>query len=257
METIIPISENFWNIRGEFKLKGMLDIGTHASLVKCKNGRFVLLDIYTFTPEQKAEVDALTDNGKAIDAIINLHPFHTIHVAKGHEMYPDAKLYGTCRHHSRFPDLPWQPELTESEEFAKLFGDDLEFSVPKGVDFVSKNENLHFSSVLAYHPASHTIHSDDTLMYAPLPGLLSKVKKPAVEFHMTLRWTLERKAGAAEAFRQWAKSLADHWGDAQTLCAAHTGIKQSDDGNVTLGEDILAALAKVEKTLASHEKKFG
>ena len=257
-ERVLKISNDYWNIRGEFKIGGILNIGTHASLVKLGNGKFVLLDAYTLQGEVKAQVDALTNNGADIEAIINLHPFHTVHVKKSHKQYPNAKLYGTRRHLEKFPDLSWQGELTESDEFAALFADDFDFSVPAGVDFISSNEHLHFSSVLAYHRNSRTIHSDDTLMYLQLPGLLGKFKKPEVTFHMTLAKTLEKRAGAVKEFRGWAKQLAEKWGDAENLCAAHSAtLLASDNHSVSLANKILAALQKVEKSLQAHEKKFG
>ena len=257
-ERMIQIADDFWNIRGEFKLGGVLNIGTHASLLRRSNGQFILLDAYTLPDNIKAEVDALTGNGEAIEAIINLHPFHTVHVERAHQQYPNAKLYGTQRHIDKFPNLPWQPELTESEACADLFAEDLAFSIPAGVDFISSNENLHFSSVLAYHKASKTIHSDDTLMYLPLPGVIGKLRKPQVTFHMTWSRTLEKRAGAAQDFRAWAKQLALDWQDAKHLCAAHSAAlpAKRNDG-APIAERILGALEKVEKTLKAHEKKYG
>ena len=257
-EQIRQISDDFWNIRGEFKIGGILDIGTHASLVQRANGKFVLLDAYTLQGEVKERVDAISKNGGDIEAILNLHPFHTIHVQKVHEQFPNAKLYGTQRHIEKFPDLSWQPELTESEECADLFADDFDFSVPAGVDFISSNEKLHFSSVLAYHKASKTIHSDDTLMYLQLPGLLGMFIEPDITFHMTLPKTLEKRAGAVKDFRAWATRLAEQWGDAENLCAAHSAILLgSENQSISISSRISTALQKVEKALLQHEKKFG
>ena len=257
-EHILQISDDFWNIRGDFKIGGILNIGTHASLVRRKNGKFILLDAYTLQGEVKEQIDALSNNGDDIEAIVNLHPFHTVHVRKAHEQYPKAKLYGTQRHIEKFPDLLWQPELTESAAFADLFADDLEFSVPAGVDFISSNEHLHFSSVLAYHKASKTIHADDTLMYLQLPGLLGKIMKPEITFHMTLPQTLEKRAGAVKDFRAWVTRLVGQWSDAENLCAAHSAVLLGSESNsVSIANRVLTALQKVEKTLQSHEKKFG
>lgn len=257
-EQILNIADNFWNIRGDFKIGGILNIGTHASIVRCANGKFVLLDAYTLQGKLKNQVDALTNNGADLEAIINLHPFHTIHVKKVHELYPNAKLYGTQRHLDKFPDLPWQSQLTESSEFANLFTDDFEFSVPAGVDFISSNENLHFSSVLAYHKASKTIHSDDTLMYLKFPSIIGVLKKPEISFHMTLAQTLEKRAGAAQDFRNWATQLTKQWADAENLCAAHSStFLGSKNLSPSIADKISAALQKVEKTLLAHEKKFG
>lgn len=257
-ENILQISEDFWNIRGDFKIGGILNIGTHASMVRRGNGKFVLLDAYTLQGEVKEQIDDLSKNGVDIEAIINLHPFHTVHVQRTHNQYPNAKLYGTQRHIEKFPDLPWQPELTESDECADLFADDFEFSIPGGVDFISSNEHLHFSSVLAYHRASKTIHADDTLMYLQLPGLLGKLKKPEISFHMTLAKTLEKRAGAAKEFRAWVRRLTEQWRDAENLCAAHSAtLLGRENRSASIDSRILNALRKVEKTLQLHEKKFG
>jgi len=164
MQKIIKLSDDFWNIRGSHRLGGVVDIGTHASLVCLSNGSFAFLDAYTFSGDIKRELLELTDGGKKVSAIINLHPFHTVHVRPMHRMFPKARLYGTARHVTRFPKLSWEPEQTESPDFHELFKKDLEFSVPEGVDFISDDENVHFSSVLAYHRQSKTIHVDDTYM---------------------------------------------------------------------------------------------
>ena len=257
-DKILQVSDDFWNIRGDFKIGGILNIGTHASLVRRANGKFVLLDSYTLQGDVKEQIDAISQNGADIEAIINLHPFHTIHVPKAHEQYPNAKLYGTQRHLKKFPDLPWEKELTESTEFAALFAEDFEFSIPSGVDFISSNENLHFSSVLAYHKASKTIHSDDTLMYLKLPGLLGMIKKPEVTFHISLPMTLKKQAGAVKEFRDWATELAEQWGDAENLCAAHSEtLLGNANQSSSISSRILAALQKVEKILRVHEMRFG
>jgi hypothetical protein len=256
-EQILQISDDFWNIRGDFRIGGVLNIGTHSSLVRRGNGKFVLLDAYTLRGTVKEQIDARSKNGNDIEAIINLHPFHTVHVTKSHQQFPDAKLYGTRRHMQKFPELPWQQELTETAEFAELFADDFEFSIPAGVDFISSNEHLHFSSVLAYHKTSRTIHSDDTFMYLQLPGLLGKLKKPEISFHMTLPMTLEKRAAAAGDFRAWATQLAERWSDAENLCAAHSAtLLGSENRSASISDRILLALQNVEKTLCLHEKRY-
>lgn len=256
-DKILKISDDFWNIRGEFRVFGVLNIGTQASLVRRSNGKFVLLDAYTLQDNIKQQVDSLTNNGADIEAIINLHPFHTIHVAKAHANYPNAKLYGTQRHLDKLSDLPWQTELTNSNEFASLFSDDFEFSVPRGVDFISNNQNLHFSSVLAYHIASKTIHVDDTLMFFKLPGLLGVLKMPEVSFHMTLSKTLERRKGAADDFRLWVAQIAEQWCDAEVLCAAHSQTLIVKNGTPSIAAMIMIALQREERTLRHHQNKFG
>ena len=250
---ILKLSADYWNIRGSLKLGGMLDIDTQASLLRLASGRFVLLDSLALDAPTLAAVRAATGNGADIEAILNLHPFHTVHVQAAHQAFPQAKLYGTRRHVERFADLPWEAELTESAELHARYADDLAFSVPAGVDFVSANPNLHFASVLAYHRASGALHVDDTLMVMRLPGPL-KALGTRVAFHPTLAPTLQRRAGAAQDFRDWAQGLIRDWGQARHLCAAHTHML-ADAG--PLGPRIEQALGRVRKTLARHEAKHG
>lgn len=255
-EKVLTIADDFLNIRGDFKIGGVLNIGTHASLVRRANGRFVLLDAYRLSGAIKAEVDALTQSGRELEAIINLHPFHTVHVEAAHAQFPQAKLYGTRRHHEKFPHLPWEGLLTESAAFADAFAEDFEFSVPAGVDFISANDKLHFASVLAYHKTSRTVHVDDTLMYLPLPGALGKLRPSRIGFHPTLGLTLQPRPGAAEEFRQWARGLISQWSDTRNLCAAHSAsVVSGEEGEIP--RQIEQALARVEKTLKKHERRFG
>jgi hypothetical protein len=254
---IIQIADNFWNIRGSFKVAGFIDIGTQASLVRLASGKFVFLDSYTLSGSVLREVDQLTNHGKNVVAVLNLHPFHTIHVNWMFEHYPDASHFGTARHLSRFPDLNWQPTCTEDPAMHAMFAADFEFSVPRGVDFISDDENVHFSSVLAYHPSSLTIHVDDTLMYIRLPLLMRFFGLPdALSFHPTLAKVLEKREGAVQDFRNWFGELAENWQSVENLCAAHTTslIAQSDP---SIHDRMLKAMVKVEKTLKAHERKYG
>jgi hypothetical protein len=255
---IIQIADNFWNIRGSFKIAGVIDIGTQASLVKRKNGKFIFLDSYTFSGDTKREIDELTNNGKDVETVLNLHPFHTIHVAKMHERYPHAKHYGTARHLAKFPDLNWEDLLTEDPKLHAKFASNFDFSVPKGVDFISDDENVHFSSVLVFHRSSRTIHVDDTLMYIRLPVLIRFFGlSDAMSFHPTLSKVLEKRAGATDDFQQWAHELAENWSSAENLCAAHTAaLIAKGDGKASIQKRILKALDKVQSTLESHSRRF-
>jgi hypothetical protein len=176
-----------------------------------------------------------------------------------HANYPQAKLFGTARHIEHLPDLPWQKAYCENPALHKRYAGDFEFSVPAGVDFISANENVHFSSVLVFHPASNTIHVDDTLMFVRLPKLANTlgIANPLV-FHPTLSRALQPRAGAAQDFRQWAGDIAERWQRVENLCAAHTApLLGQKAGKRSIGARILAALDKVEPTLAKHERKYG
>ncbi len=258
-ERVVQIAADFWNIRGSFKIGGLVDIGTQASLVRRSGGGFLLLDSYTLSGDLASEVDAITGGPDSVEAVLNLHPFHTVHVRAIHERYPGARHYGTARHLARDPDLSWQAERTEEEALHERFADDLAFSVPRGVAFIPENEHLHFASVLALHRTSKTLHVDDTLMYVRFPGLLRFFGlTDTLSFHPTLAKVLEPRAGAVTEFREWASGLIDDWGDADNICAAHTAVLRSGrDSGPPLRERLLGALAKVEGTLKAHERKFG
>lgn len=257
--TIRQVAPDFWNIRGSFKVAGLIDVGTQVSLVKKSDGRFVFLDAYSLSEGAVRHVRDLTRDGKDLEAVLNLHPFHTIHVRRMHELFPHAKLYGTARHLERFPDLPWERLRTEDAELHAMYAGDFEFSLPRGVDFISANEHVHFSSVLAFHRNSRTIHVDDTLMYVRLPRIMRLAGlEDLMRFHPTLSKALEKRAGAANDFRTWAAELAELWRDAQNLCAAHTSALTADQNRgASIHDRIEAALDKVSDTLNDHEREYG
>lgn len=256
---LLEIADDFYNIRGSFRIAGLLDIGTQMSLVRRGDGRFILLDACGMSGRTAREFDELTDGGNAVEAVLHLHPFHTVAVADMHRRLPGARLYGTDRHASRHPELPWQPGRTNDAAVQQEFADVLDFSVPAGVDFISANEHVHFSSVLVRHRGSGTIHSDDTIMYVDLPRVLGLFGvDDAFTFHPTLAKALQKRAGAAGEFRRWATSLARDWGDAKALCAAHTSVLQNAGADSSpVRERLEAALERVEPTLARHERRHG
>ncbi len=252
---MIEIEDGFWNIRGSFKVGGVVEIGTQASLVRLSDGDFVMLDTCLLSPEMISKINLLTEGGKRIKAILNLHPFHTVYVKKMHECFPDAALYGTSRHLSKLPELPWEPLCTEDPELHKLFDEDFRFSVPKGVDFVSANENVHFSSVLVFHLSSKTIHVDDTLVFSELPEVMGLVGyRNVLSFHPTLLMALQKRQEAAEEFETWARGLADQWCEAENLVAAHTApLIGKESTGPSIQTRIMNALNSVKWMLAGHK----
>lgn len=256
---MIQVDDSFWNIRGSFRIAGLLDVGTQASLYRRPGGKFVLLDAYTFDEETADEIAELTFGGSAIEAILNLHPFHTVHVETLHTCFPDAVLVGTRRHKQKLPHLPWEDLTVDQPEVHEHFSEELDFSVPRGVAFIPDNEMVHFSSVLAYHKPSKTIHVDDTFNYVPKRGLIGFTPlADTLSFHPTLGKALEPRPGAAEAFRGWARQLMEDWGDAENLCAAHTGaLLAAENAGDSIRDRMQAALDKVRDTLSGHENKYG
>lgn len=258
MALFLPVTSTYTSIRGSFKL-GLVDLGTQCSLVQRKSGKHVLLDALTMEAPVKAQVDKITSGGQTVEAIINLHPFHTLHCEWAHKAFPGAKLYGSARHISKFPNLPWEKELVDSPEMAAKFAGDLEFSKPAGVDFISSNEAVHFSSILAYHPESKTLHVDDTFVYVPVPHVASVIgiKEGVVTLHPTLPAALERRAGACEDFRDWLNGVASKW-DVENLCAAHSGnLLVKDNTGKRIPGRMTDALWLAEPVLLAHEAIYG
>lgn len=248
MGEIVQLAEGFWNIRGSFKIAGVVDIGTHASLARRSSGGFAMLDSYTLSGRALEEVLALTDDGRALEAVINLHPFHTVHCEAVARRFPNARHYGTARHLAKLPQIAWQAERTESDTFARLFADDFDFFVPRGVHFVPENPNLHFASVLAIHRASAALHVDDTLNWVPVPLLGGRLR-----FHPTLRWVLEDRPEAATEFRDWAEALAERCDSVHHLCTAHAArAPLTDQPPGAIGSKIREALEKVDSVLRRH-----
>lgn len=255
-DDIIDLGSGFHSIRGDFRIGGVLNVGTQCSLVEFEPGRFVFLDSYTLPDAVREEVDRMTDRGEKIEAILNLHPFHTLHCEWMHDTFPEAKLFGTARHKRKMPDLPWQDTLCESDDLSKHFGAWFEFSVPDGVPLVCEDESVHFSSVLAFHKASGVIHVDDTFTYLRKGFPLSVLPMTGrMDFHPTLAKALLPEAGAADAFREWAIDLGIRWHEAKIVAAAHNAILHLEPEQFPklVGD----ALGRVKKVLDKHRAEHG
>ncbi len=250
------LSDNFWNIRGDFKISHVLNIGTHMSLVRKPDGRFLLLDSYELDRSDQKELLELTDGGALIDAVLNVHPFHTIHCKFIQELLPHARLIGTKRHHQQSPDLHWDSDLIEDPATQRQFADILQFSIASGVDFISDDDSVHVGSVIVRHKESGIVHADDTLMVIDLPALVQMVVPgPKLRFHPKLSDGLEKRVGAADDYIRWARDMARDWADTRTVCAAHNGIARLDDESFT--DTINRALEHASSTLDDHRKTYG
>lgn len=255
-ERLIELADNFWSVRGDFRIGGVINVGTQCALVRLAGGDFVFLDSYTLPRQIRSQIDELTDGGRRVRAILNLHPFHTIHCEWMHQAYPDAALYGTARHLRKFPDLPWQSTKCEDHALTDLFGADFAFSVPRGVHLVSDDESVHFSSVLAYHRSSGIIHVDDTFVYLDMGFPLSLLPITGrLDFHPTLEKALEKRPGAANEFRNWATELGREWADARRIEAAHNGVL--DIQGSSFPRLVNEALERVTPTLDKHRRQYG
>jgi len=100
------LAEDFWNIRAAYRVAGVLDIGTHMSAVRRPDGRFVLVDAAALDDASREALMALTEGGSLVDAVVHVHPFHTLQVEPLHRLFPSATLHGTARHRRLMPGLP-------------------------------------------------------------------------------------------------------------------------------------------------------
>lgn len=254
------LADDFWHIRGDFRVAQIVNIGTQMSLVRRPGHSFLLLDSYEASEKDQYDLLALTDGGLQIEAVLNLHPFHTVHCAFVQQWLPHARLIGTRRHHVVLPELRWDPALIEDAATQRRFADTLDFSIPLGVDFISNDEDVHVGSVIARHCASAIVHSDDTLNILDLPSLVEKLLPdqligPKLRFHPELAKALEKRSGAADDYVRWAKQLAHDWADTQIVCAAHNGIARMTDQS--FGIAIEKALKAASDALDTHREAYG
>ena len=96
-------------------------------------------------------------------------------------------------------------------------------------------------------------------MYVRLPKLARLLGlSDSVSFHSTLGKALEKRAGAAGDFRDWARELAERWSGAENLCAAHTAtLTSGKKSGAPIPQRVMKALAKVEGKLAAHQRQHG
>ena len=226
-DKIIDLGAGFWNIRGTFRLGGVLNIGTQCSLVKLSSGKFVFLDSYTLTDDLRAQVMALTNNGQDVEAVLNLHPFHTVHCTQMAKDFPQAIFYGSSRHHKKVPEVQWAKDLVESDPVAERYPE-LKFSISQGIHYIAPNEMIHAGSLLAFHPASKSLHVDDTFM-SPPTKLLEAVL-PELLLHLTTKKALKNDPDAGKQYCDWASKLAHDWRDVRNFCAAHSYLVTFKDG---------------------------
>ena len=250
------LASGFWNLRGPHRIGGVLDVGTHMSVVRRQNGRFVVIDGCPLDDAQREALLALTGKGALVDAVMHVHPFHTLHVEATHRLFPAATLYGTARHRRQAPALPWAGEPVETWGDGHPLADLFELSVPDGVDFVCPDERVHVASVLVRARDSGIVHVDDTLNVMAAPGVLRRLlPQSSLRMHPLLGRALRPQAGAADAYAAWARSLAARWADTRVVCAAHSAVRMLPDGG--FAREVEAALAKVSRTLDRHRARYG
>ncbi len=84
--------------------------------------------------------------------------------------------------------MKWADDLVESDAVAKRYPE-LKFSISQGIHYISPNEMIHAGSLLAYHPASQSLHVDDTFMSPPMK--LLEAILPELILHPTTKKALK------------------------------------------------------------------
>ncbi len=247
-EQIIELTDDFWNIRGDLRMAGILNVGTQCSLVRLGEGRFVFLDSYTLTGDIRERVMALTDQGRAVEAVLNVHPFHTLHCAQMAKDFPSATFYGSSRHAVEVPEVSWAPDKVEADAVRARYPE-LAFSLPDGIDYISDIDGVHAGSLLVFHPPSGALHVDDTFNVLPVPEIMHKVLPiPRIAFHPKLEDALDSAPDAGARFCDWAERIAADWSATRTLCAAHSALSRFEDGAFSTA--LRATISKARPKLA-------
>jgi len=245
---ITEIGPNFYNIRGKFVIKKMIDIGNHMSMVRLLNGRFLVIDALPLNDKLKQEIDELTENGTKIEAVLATHPFHTLALQGFYEAYPQAAYYGCPRHLRKFTKIKWAGDLNDCKT-RSLWEPEVEMRIPAGSEFVAPTPEAtnHFSTVFVFHKESKTIHVDDTIFFAQDPGILLSLggfKKGSMNFHPSIKNVgLLPHPDAPYQFRDWIASIIKEW-DFDNIVSAHTGNK------------VGGAKAQLQETLTNSESMF-
>ncbi|WP_435950868.1 hypothetical protein [Psychrobacter sp. DM8] len=226
-DQIHDLGAGFWSIRGSFVRSGIIDIGNQTSLIQLASGKFIFLDSYTLTGEVRDQVMALTNDGADVEAVLNVHPFHTVHCEQMAKDFPQATFYGSSRHPEQAPKVDWSEDLVESDAVAKRYPE-LKFSVPKGIHYIAPDDSVHASSLLVFHPASQTIHVDDTFEIPPSKRF-NEVQAD-LDFHPTTIKALKEEPDAGKQYGDWVTQLAHDWREVRNFCGAHSGLVVFEDG---------------------------
>ncbi|CAF0930230.1 unnamed protein product [Adineta ricciae] len=227
---LFRVGSQFWNIRVNFKrFAGLVDIGSHMSLIQLRNGNFLIINPIILTDHSRYEVDCLTENGTTIEAVIGVHPFHTLAFPAFYEIYPNAEYYGTPRHLKRLKQIPWTGSLDVCQ-IRRKWEPEVEMRIPAGAEFVNPlpESSNHFVSVFVFHRPSRTLHVDDTIVYGDHPSFLLKLigfKHGTMAFHPSIKGSgLYPTVEAPSQFRLWMENILNDW-NFDNICCAHSGVK--------------------------------
>lgn len=246
-DEMYDLGAGFWSIRGSFIKNGIMDIGVQCALVKLSSGRFIFLDSYHLKDEVRQQVMALTNDGQDVEAVLNVHPFHTVYCAQMAKDFPQAIFYGSSRHPKQVPEVRWAEDLVESAAVAKRYPE-LQLSLPQGIYYISPDDSVHASSLLVYHAASQSVYVDDTFEIPP--SKLFNAAQPNLGLHPTTKKALTDEASAGKDYCDWAIALAHEWQNVHYFCGAHSGLVVFEEGQFKA-----ALLSVIDSTRSELEAK--
>ncbi len=223
----VEIGPGFWNLRSSFTMAcGLIDIGTHMSLLKLNSGKYLVIDTCDVSGTAKAQIDQITNNGELIEGVVATHPFHTIYFPAFYRLYPNVKYYGTPRHLRNQPSIPWAGDVNNIAVRNQWESEGVFMKIPHGAEFAQPAESNHFSAVMVFHKESRTVHDDDTIMFFSGAGgcILRCAKSPGTMEFWDLKAGLLPEKDAPLRFKAWVEEVLREW-DFDNLCAAHTGNK--------------------------------
>jgi len=226
---IREVVQNFFNIRGTFKLAHIIKLGTHMSMIRLQSGKFLVLDTVALNPALKEEIDLLTNKGQEIEAVVATHPFHTLYFLGFYKEYPNVPYYGTPRHIRTIKDIPWAGSVIDCAVRTK-WHPEIDMRIPAGAEFIAPmpEKSNHFSGMFVFHAASRVIHIDDTVNVVEEPGLLLKMfgfRDGDMMFHPTIKGHgLYPTHEAPYQFKAFIEGILHDW-DFDSICAAHIGNK--------------------------------
>lgn len=111
-----------------------VDIGGHMSIIQLRNGRFLIIDTVALNENLIRELNQLTQNGTKIEAVVAVHPFHTLAYPAFYQIYPHVKYYGTPRHLRKLTEIKWTGQLDadDNKELLSTWYPEVELRIPDG-----------------------------------------------------------------------------------------------------------------------------
>ncbi|KAJ3234845.1 hypothetical protein HDU78_005596 [Chytriomyces hyalinus] len=258
---IVEVGSGCFNLRAPFKvLAGLVDVGTHMTFARLTSGTFVALSTVALDEQAKAEVDALTNNGELLEAVIATNPFHTLAFEAFYAQFPDAKYYGTPRHIRNIPVIPWSGSIADVavQSFWKEEGLELEVTAGCEFDAPMPESYNHFSGVVAFHRESKTLICDDC--FSASPKKQCRFTTPAntpkqyneIAFHVSLYGpALYKTPDAPKELYDWLKKIISLW-PIENIATAHGGVQVGG-----AKRSLVEGVAKLRRFLSETAEKRG